>query len=552
MSATDDQLIRVSVTPGERLSESLRGLILALLPVAVAVSSALATDWPQYRGPTTDGVSTEPISTNWPAGGPPIVWSNASLTNGFSSFAVSDGRAFTLVSRNNGSGGLSEYCVAVDANTGVNLWATPVGDAPWDPVAIGNGGDGTYPYNTGDGPRSTPSVQYGRVFVLSGLMALVCLDAASGSVVWSNNLKASFGAREVGSGWNNAASPRFDNDLIFVNLSTATNKNLSAFRTSDGSRAWGTSTETLTHTTPIVASILGTRQVLFATVTGVVGVDRDTGSNLWKFPYPWGQIYTSMGASPVVYSNIVFCTAGYNKGAAAFSVSLVDGIWYASTPLWYLTYPATTYQSIWMTPVVHQGYIYGQFGYGGYITGPLICLELATGRLMWSVPNFGKGGTILVNQLLLSLTEDGQVVLVQPDPAQYRELARARVFQFGPENQGKCWNSPAYSNGRIYARSTRGGAALDVSLHSPLKFFPPQILVGGQLEIFVGTVDGSPISADRLARIALHASDHLDGLPDNWPIITGSLVLTSDGRLRFTNALDAAQSQRFYTVVETP
>ncbi len=551
MSATDDQLIRVSVTPGERLSGGLRGLILALLPVAVAASSALAADWPQYRGPTTDGISAEAISTNWPAGGPPIVWSNTSLTNGFSSFAVSGGRAFTLISKDNGGGSLSEYCVAVDAVSGTNLWSTPVGDAPWDPASIGNGGDGMYPYNTGDGPRSTPSVQNGRVFILSGLMALVCLDAATGSVLWSNNLKTTFGAREVGSGWNNAASPRFDNDLIFVNLNTATNQNLCAFRMNDGSRAWGTSAENLTHTTPTVATILGTRQVLFATTTGIVGVDRDTGSNLWKFPYPWGQIYTSMGASPVVWSNVVYCTAGYNKGGSAVSLTFTDGSWTATNRLWYQTYPDTTYQSHWMTPVVYQGYVYGQFASGSYITCPLVCLELTTGTLMWSVPNFGRGGTILVNNLLLSLTEDGQVVLIQPDPAQYRELARARVFQFGVGNQGKCWNSPAYSDGRIYARSTRGGVALDVSLPGPLKFFPPQILAGGHLELLVGTVDGSPISTDRQARIALHASDHLDGSPGNWPILTDALILTADGRLRFTNALDAAPSQRFYSVVET-
>src|SRR2546426_6973656 len=79
---------------------------------------ALATDWPQYRGPTTDGISPDLISTNWPAGGPPVVWTNMSLTNGFSTFAVSQGRAFVLISKDNGSGILREYCVAVDAATG--------------------------------------------------------------------------------------------------------------------------------------------------------------------------------------------------------------------------------------------------------------------------------------------------------------------------------------------------------------------------------------------------------------------------------------------------
>ena len=103
--------------------------------------AALATDWPQYRGPTTDGVSLEPIATNWPAGGPTVVWRNTSLTNGFSSFAVSQGRAFTQISRDDGSG-LHEYCVAVDAATGVEQWATLIDSAAW-PLGVVSGQNGS-------------------------------------------------------------------------------------------------------------------------------------------------------------------------------------------------------------------------------------------------------------------------------------------------------------------------------------------------------------------------------------------------------------------------
>src|SRR5215471_277349 len=93
--------------------------------LAICSLSILADDWPQYRGPNTDGISPELISTNWPASGPAVVWMNMSLTNGFSSFAISQGRAFAMISKNDGSGTLHEYCVAVDAATGSNLWATP-------------------------------------------------------------------------------------------------------------------------------------------------------------------------------------------------------------------------------------------------------------------------------------------------------------------------------------------------------------------------------------------------------------------------------------------
>src|SRR5436309_9591125 len=135
---------------------------------------ALATDWPQYRGPTTDGISPDPISVNWSSNAPTVVWTNMSLTNGFSTFAVSQGRAFVLISKRDGGGNLLEYCVAVDAATGANIWATPIGAELWDPVYEGDGGAGMPPYYKGDGPRTTPSVTGERVVALSEQLNLVC------------------------------------------------------------------------------------------------------------------------------------------------------------------------------------------------------------------------------------------------------------------------------------------------------------------------------------------------------------------------------------------
>src|SRR5262249_14829907 len=150
-------------------------------------AAAWATDWPQYRGPATDGVSPDAIATSWATNNPAlVVWANMSLTNGFSTFAISQGRAFTLISKDSGSGTLLEYCVAVDAATGTNIWATPVGIEYWDPHALGDGGAGAAPYWQGDGPRTTPSVMDGRVFAISERvnLNLVCMNATNGSVIW--------------------------------------------------------------------------------------------------------------------------------------------------------------------------------------------------------------------------------------------------------------------------------------------------------------------------------------------------------------------------------
>ena len=472
-----------------------------------------------------------------------------SLTNGFSSFAVSGGRAFTLTSMIDLGGVLREYCVAVDATTGTNLWATPLDIEPWDPSSIGDGGAGIYPYDTGDGPRSTPSVAGGQVIALSTLLHLVCLNATNGSVLWSNDLVSAYGASWIG--WDNAASPCLDNDLVYVNLNTAADsQTLAAFRTSDGGLAWRSQNEGVTHATPIVATIQGVRQVIFATQTGLVSLDRTTGSFLWKFTYPFYPISTSMGASPVVYSNIVYCTASYARGAAAAQVTLASGTWTVQQ-LYYLA--GLNYQSIWMSPVCFQGYIYTLSGQNSsFLTAPLNCIELATGNLKWSTNNFGMGGLILVGTNLLVVTENGQLVVVQATPDAYHELARYQAFQFSPSARGKCWNSPAFSNGRIYARSTIGGICVGASvpLSSPLRLLPPRFLNSAQLQLIIGTADGTPIDPTRLTGISVRATGALRTAATSWSTVTNPLVLDTNGQARVTIPAGGAQPLQFYSTVE--
>jgi outer membrane protein assembly factor BamB len=516
-------------------------------------AAAWATDWPQYRGAATDGTSPDAISTQWQANPPRVLWTNPSLTNGFSCFAVSQGRAFVQISQTDSDGNLMEYCVGVDAATGSNLWATAVGIEPWSPASTGDGGDGTPPYNTGDGPRPTPSVKDGNVIVLSSGSAytpelhLLCLNATNGAVIWSNDLVDNYGASTIP--WDNAASPCLDDDLVFVNLNSSTdNQNLAAFRVADGSVAWRTQNENVTHTTPIVATIAGVRQVIFATQTGLVSLDRTTGDFLWKFTYPFYPISTSMGASPVVYSNIVYCTAAYGRGAIAGRVSLDNGTWSVSQ-LWYKT--AFNYRSIWMSPVCYQGYIYSLAGENStFLTAPLNCIELSTGKLMWSTNNFGMGGLILVQTNLLVLTEKGALVLVRPNPNAYTELARYQAFHFSPSSPGKCWNNPSFSNGRIYAHATTGGIALDVSTPAPLKLLTPQFLSSTQLKLGVGTADGSPIDPNRLAKVEVHATNQLGSSPLSWPRLTNPLVLGSGGFAWLTNTFSPTQAGQFFMTVE--
>ena len=111
----------------------------------------------------------------------------------------------------------------------------------------------------------------------------------------------------------------------------------------------------------------------------------------------------------------------------------------------------------WSTPVYHRGHLYGMFSFKEYGSGPLKCVELATGKVKWEQPNFGAGNVILAGDTVLALSDAGELVTVEPNPATYREISRAKVVT------GKCWSTPTLANGRIYVRSTREGVCLDAA-----------------------------------------------------------------------------------------
>jgi len=494
------------------------GLAGCLLRAGLA---AWGGEWPQYRGPTGDGVSTDRILKQWPVGGPRSVWKKA-VTDGFSSFAVSEGKAYTLVKRTI-SGQAQEVCLALNADTGTELWATPVGQAKYD-----------YGARDGDGPRSTPSIKGDRAYVLSAYLVLYCLNTADGQVIWSKDLVALYGGSVIS--WQNAASPLILDDLILVNCNGGSQR-LAALRASDGSLVWRGQSDRMTHSTPVAATILGVPQVVFFTQSGLVSVVSTSGQVLWRYAFPYS---TSTAASPVVAGDIVYCSASYGSGAGAVRITKSGSTWKA-TEIW--RKPGDL-ENHWSTPVHYNGYLYGLFG-AASSTNPLKCVDAATGEEQWSVSGFGPGGVLVVDGKILVLSQSGQLVLVEPDPSGYRELARYQALA------GKCWNVPAVSNGRIYARSTKEAVCLDVAPPPPprLRLLPPVCQADGRVQLQIANVDGSSITGDRLGGIEVYATSAVQAGLTNWTKLASPLVLTN-GVLRLESTLGAAPARRFFLVLE--
>ena len=422
----------------------------ALLATLSVAAVAHAADWPQYRGPNLDGSTSEKIASKWPVGGPKVVWKAATPT-GFSSFTVAGGKAFTQITRD-ADGAPREVALALDANTGKEAWAFPVGGNAYGH----NGGNaGAKGNDGGDGPRSTPTVVGGKVYVLSSDLALFCLDANTGKQVWTHDLIKEFAGRNIT--WKNAASPVVDGNFVYV-AGGGAGQSLLAFNKDTGALAWKSQDEKMTHSTPVVATILGAKQVIFFTQSGLVSVDAKDGKLLWKAPY---RFNVSTAITPVVGGDMVYCSAGYGVGGGAFKISKA-GAAFKADQLWQ-TPGDKEVANHWSTPVYKDGHLYGMFQFKEYGSGPLKCVELATGKVKWSQPGFGPGNVILVGDQILALSDAGDIVVAEATTAGYKELGRAKAVG------GKCWSTPVVSNGRVYVRSTKEAACLDVSAKSAQK-----------------------------------------------------------------------------------
>jgi outer membrane protein assembly factor BamB len=422
---------------------SVRCSILSALIFASIVSNLVAlADWPQLRGPNTDGSAEGDILPNWQHEKPRLLWKRP-LRAGFSSFVVVGDRLATLVLRNL-NGGPVEVCLCLDAATGAELWAAPLGPGKYTGVGYDSGNYGAPGNQGGDGPRSTPSMDEKRVFAMSSRLILTCFDAATGSQLWRHDLAAEFGGAQIL--YENAASPLLTQNSVIV-AGGGPGESIICFQKTTGAVLWKRHSELLTHSTPTLAKVNGARQAIFYTRSGLVAVDPAHGDIAWRHPFPFR---VCAAITPVIGENRVYCSAGYGIGSGVCEVAEPEGQMFA-TELWRQRHnePVVSY---WSTPVHYNGHLYGMFGFKKFSTAPLKCVDMETGAVKWSQPNFGHGSIILVGDLLVAMAGYGEITLVRPTPAAYRELGRFKALS------GKCWSTPAFSNGRLFVRSTTEGA----------------------------------------------------------------------------------------------
>ena len=405
-----------------------RALCFVAVVGALLTRAARADDWPQFLGPLRNGVyAGNDLAPSWPAGGPKKLWSRE-VGEGFAGPAVAGDR-LVLFHRL----GDRETVECLHAETGEGIWSFDYPTAYVDDFGFDNG------------PRSVPTLAEGRVYTFGAEGTLDCLDLETGKKLWSVEIHKQFGVRK---GYFGAAcSPAVEGNRVLLNIGGRKGAGVGAFDKRTGAVVWTATDDEASYSSPIVATLGGERHALFFTRAGLVDADPADGTVRLQFAWRPPISASVNAATPLAIGDQVFLSTSYGRGAVLLNVKGNQ-----AEPVWQSDDAMTNHYA---TCVYRDGYLYGFHGRQEY--GPsLRCVELATGRVVWSQDRFGAGTLILAGDRLVVLREDGQLVLASASPQGYRELARARVLPATARAY------PALSGGRLYARNANTLVAVDL------------------------------------------------------------------------------------------
>ncbi len=383
--------------------------------------------WPGFRGPDRDGVvSGVRIETDWSASPPVELWRRP-IGPGWSSFAVRGDRLYTQEQR-----GEDEIVACYDATNGEPVWRHR------DPARF-------WEANAGAGPRATPTLSGGRVYSFGATGILNVLDAGDGDVVWSRNAASDAGA-EIPY-WGFAGSPLVVGDLVIV----AVGGRLVAYDLATGDPRWFGPAGGGGYSSPQMATIDGVAQVLLLQGAGVTSVAPADGTLLWEHAWPGdGIVQPALTADgDVLIGTGSGMGAGAGMGVRRIAVAHEPGGWKTQE-----RWTSDGLKPYFNDFVVHDGHA---FGFDGSI---LACIDLEDGARQWKGGRYGHGQLVLLDDqdVLLVLSEKGEMALVAASPEEFRELARV------PAIEGKTWNHPVLIGDLLLARNGQEMVAFRLAL----------------------------------------------------------------------------------------
>jgi outer membrane protein assembly factor BamB len=404
----------------------------AVTPAAAAVDKPVETvvvpphfaEWPGFRGPNRDSILPGvQIATDWTTSPPVQIWRRP-IGPGWSSFAVDGDFIYTQEQR-----GEEEMVAAYRLSTGEPVWRHR------DRARF-------YESNGGPGPRGTPTLHNGRVYTLGAIGTVNALNARTGAVVWSRDGVTDTGAKLPE--WGFSSSPVVFNDLVIV----ATSGRLVAYEVATGKPRWTEKSKGGSYSSPHLMTIDGVPQIVLLNGGGASSFAPDTGKVLWENDWPGAAII-----QPAVIANgdILISSADMmgGLGTRRIAVTQSDGAWKVDE-----RWTSNGLKPYYNDFVVHKGHAYG---FDGSI---LASIDLEDGKRKWKGGRYGNGQLLLLpdQDLLLVLSEEGELALVKATPDQFTEVARFKALE------GKTWNHPVLVRDILLVRNGEEMAAFRLTL----------------------------------------------------------------------------------------
>ena len=415
--------------------------LLALLFLVALVPALHADDWPQWRGPKRDGISAEKgLLKEWPKEGPTLAWQFKNAGLGFSSFAIRDGKLYTL-----GSRGDNEIILVLDAADGKELWTAKIGPVVNAPE------NGTW----GDGPRATPTLDGNLLFALGSQSDLVCVDLSkNGAEVWRTNLEKDYGGKLM-TGWGYSESPLVDGDNLFVSPGGKKGAFL-LLEKKTGKLVWRCTDvkQTAAYSSAMPADFGGVHQYVqlsYVAGTGgfLNGIEAKTGKLLWQTQIFKKDSYAA-APTPIVTDKYVYDTS-IDGGCHLFEIK--DGKAIDK----YKLKETRNVKSAHGGVVLVDGHIYGHSELTGWV-----CQDLLKGTLDWNEKNdlhTTSGSIMAAEGMLYAYTDSGECALLNADPAAFAIVSQFTIPQrsaFPKSRQtsrtAKSWAHPVISGGHLFLR----------------------------------------------------------------------------------------------------
>jgi len=388
-----------------------------------SVAEETGAEWPGYRGPDRAGViAGVRIETDWSVSPPTELWRRP-IGPGWSSFAVRGNLFYTQEQH-----GDNEVVSCYNATTGGPVWRHSDTARFWEPHA-------------GAGPRATPSLSGDRVYTFGATGILNALDANSGAVAWSRNVVTDTNKKVPEWGFSN--SPLVVDGLVIVDTAV-----LVAYDLVSGEPRWTSTVGGEAYSSPQLLTIEGVAQVILMNGAGAVSVAPADGSLLWEHAWPGNSRIAQPAMTP---DGDVLIGSGFMIGAGTRRIAVTHGPTGWSTEEKWTSEGLKPYFNDF---VVHKGHV---FGFDGRI---LACIDAADGKRKWKGGRYGHGQLVLLadQDLLLVLTEKGELALVEASADQFKERARL------PAIKGKTWNHPVLVGDLLLVRNSQEMVAFRLSL----------------------------------------------------------------------------------------